>query len=662
MPATLTGIPLASIGQTYDIGIAQNPFTGNTQAYGYMLAAGTEFVEATDLQDDEHLVQVASPAQSDKFSRYPKISQGSWVGGEEQLLFTDDTRYYQSSKLECAVEGHLRILGNYHHVTIPGTVGAPSLGPGSVAIDPSSTKAYFGTASGATNNEFNVDLATGTVVAGKVGTAAAAATVNEILAGPDGLYFAVAGEGIFQVGNASPINTGGDTPSTVTGRAMAYVPQFLNDEILYWHPVNAAPDQLYQLLNVSGWPVAPVSILTVPWNESVGYLVTPAFPTGLIIVIGQQLNPLAAADPAMYVYSWDGTSTNPPTLIGIINGYPVDVRTFGGSTFLLVATTGALTTNVPVPQPTIYQISSNQIQLWDDYRYKQAPFQAVGTSLGSQFGRLDGDVNQLYMSWPTIGVKRYDLTSGAKFDVGDPYQTGQIGHSVAVGPNGTFVEYSGDNAGLASYCIWGPAVANNDTGTLTTSYFDAGVPGIVKYWKSFEVELNGPLSGGAAVSVQYRLDNTVAFTTLTMQTDAQGNLIGFFPAGTKAKRIQMLLTLTASSTGTSPDIRSYSIYPTTGRIWRCTVMAMRNIQTHAGDDNQAARPVDLIANIENVYNSGGRCILYVPDPTAAGGVSQVNAILQDYTRRSKSPPGPRSDEFGAMDQEAEIDLVFSEDL
>jgi hypothetical protein len=655
MAVTLTGVKQESVGPVYDLAMGLNPMAGSSQMFGYMLAPGTEWQEATNLQDEQRLVQIASPSSSDRWGYYPAISQGEWSGGERQLIFVDPTRYYQSSKLETSTPGHLRIAGQYITTSFPGSMGGPS--PGyvrSVARDTANSGGFAVAMNGGSAGNIAVFRWSGAsfgAIAQRMSTPTS--QVFELINAGAALFGIVSGGGIWQVtasNGTSQITTDQPLPGT-----LSYA-----QNILYY-ALATLQQQINQAVGPT-WPGAAAGTAAQATNVvDGGVLMVCATASGLAFVTGAG----RTVGPA-YVYTWDGVSV--PVLVGTVqNLFAVDMRTVAGITFLLFAALSEPGRSSTTAQPVIYSLTGSQLAIFDDYRYVDAAFQSAASVTNNWPGNLDGDDTFVYLYWTGLSTKRYDLanTGGqslAVTDIGDPARVGVNYHYGAVGNEGSFFEWS-DNPNSTNHMLWGLKTAANDTGYLVTSYFDASTPGVVKYWRSFEVQLNAVLGSGAAVNVAYQMDNETGFPhTLALVTMPNGNLIGFFPGGTKATRIQIKVTLTASTAGVSPDIRSWSLRPSLARVWKCTVLCARMVATHSGDDAQGARGVDLLANVVNVYNNGGRAVLYVPDPTTTAGVSQVNAVLEDYTRHSHFAPGPRQDEFGAYDQEGTVDLTLIEEL
>jgi hypothetical protein len=78
------GVLASQVGEEYDIAIGCDRGTGVTFMWGYLLHPGTEWSEAPDISDEQRIVQIASPNNTDRFTFYPKVTQDDWTGGEGQ--------------------------------------------------------------------------------------------------------------------------------------------------------------------------------------------------------------------------------------------------------------------------------------------------------------------------------------------------------------------------------------------------------------------------------------------------------------------------------------------------------------------------------------------------------------------------------------------------
>lgn len=675
MTLALGGVGPQQIGDgMYDIAVGFDPGNGVVTMIGYVIPKPGSWKVSTQLSQDQEIRVIASPNTVDSrdLTPWPRVTQGNWSGGEEQYTFIDPTAYWTSSKLETATPGHLRILGKYQRPSYPsgvGTVVTPT--PGGVANDPQSQNVVFGTAAGAAKNIIEVDAITGAVSTGLIGTIADAG-IYEILECPDQLYYSLnslsGGGGLWNSFGQVGTDITNVAEGSLTGRILAYL-----DSAIWYPNAGVFPRQLRELAApfTSGGVPGTVE-WTNPYLEGYTYLVGQ-IPNGLLVAVSGVGGTLESS-PKLRLYTFAGNGV--PDLIGQVVGVPVDIRLVGGTTYLLCASTALPTL---IAQPIVFAIVGSDIQVLADYRHKIAPFQA--TNDNAEYGRLDGDESYLYMSWPTIGTKRFDRDSGAIVDVGNPATlSDNFTRLVCAIDNGSFAESSGSGTGGThlELTTWGTVCEDNDTGSMTTSYYDFNTPLAIKFFRLVEIDLNEALGSGASIGVQYQIDNQTGFPgTLTMEELADNQYYGFFPARTPGARIQLLITLTASNSGVSPDIKDISVRANLGRTWEVTLscrrnQTVRNLQDSDRLDPQGLRGVQLLANLENVYDNAGVCHLYVPSPAAGENsattgvpyVEHVTAVLQKYEWDGPGAAGPtwRYDEDGNFDLEGDVACLFTEDL
>lgn len=674
MPTTLTGVQQAEVGPRYDVAVGVD-LGASTRMYGYVLAQGQAWTETTDIQDNDRLIQIASPNSSDRFTFFPKVSQGDWSGGERQVIFVDANRYYSSQKLETGYQGHLYLYGLYQNMgSAPANVGNVSSAVRNVTFEEDSTTApaaLIATLGGSAGNAIRVSFAGSgpgvppTLLARIIGTSTDA--VREFLHGPARIYAAITGAGspgIFQTtaaGSWAKVGTDlvAQQNNPFFGNVMGYT-----QNALYYVLSGSAPNKINNLLNPTGGGGAGATVLTQGSTEEGTITLLTASPSGLFFVTNGATHP--ALDPSYSparFYSWDGQAASGTLLEELPIGI-CDAIQASGVTFILGYSSGSTF----FAQPVLLAYFGGQLTVYDDYRYVPTDFQGV-SSIASP-GSLATDGTYLYMAWPGLRTKRYDLRQFPQAVISDIGHPGVISglpqHTVAAAA-GNLIEVTPTPAGFYRVSPQGPGgqCENSDTGQLITSYFDMATPSTIKTFRSFELELNAALTPGAAVGVAYQRDAETGFPgSLTMTALSNNNLIGFFPTNTKAVRIQLRLTLTAgSSSGVSPDIKSYSLSARLARVWKFTVMARRQLMDHSGAlDQQGARSQDLMANLVNVYQqAAGNAVLFVPDSTSATGVSQVNAVMESYEISSKAP-GPNTSEQAPYDMEGDISCTFVERL
>lgn len=654
----LTGVRIEEVGDLYDFALGYlDPVSGNTNMVGYVAPPSVGYGESTNLQDEGHIVQVASPNTTDRYSRFPKVSQGDWSGGERQLIYTTPNQYYSSQQLETSRPGHLTILGKYSAVAL-GTSPSP-IAPNPRAISSDAIQYWF------------ICTPNNGTILGYVNEATLAVTLSannpalgglqEILRGPDGMYVAnnpAAGLGIYQIsvnGAFAVTRVNADTIGTVVAGSYSRCDMAaFNDTLYYNSEISGGPPPVTQILSSTyPFPGGAGNGTTVYTMPQMGWQ---------ILAITDSANGVAfatAAQQQLYSYIWTFDGVN-ATFVGRIYGTVIDMRSANGVTYILAAARNGISGGIGLP--VIYQLSGSTLSVLDDYRQADPAFQPT-----TQSGRgcLDEDGTYLYLFWSGLRVKRYRLKDGAIYDVGHPtaQQSNSAVHSGAAGPGGGIAEGDPTNVPYSLY-VMQPGVAPNQNGILTTSFYDFGTPNDHKSFKSVEFTMNSAIDVNA-ILVSYRVDNlSNTLTPVTVTVSPSGNtLIAYFPPNTLGCRVQLQITLVAAS---NPDIASLSVLATLARIFTLGAACRRDQQARNGaKDPQGLAASDRLANVLNCYNiAAGKCVLYIPDPTAAKGYAQINALLQDY-KRVTAPgvaPGMREDATGQRDMESDYQLTLAEQL
>lgn len=645
---TITG-PLAGridlIGNTYDLGLAYvDPASGNALMYGYVLVPGSTFSQTTNLQDEDHLVQVASPLSSDRYGRFPKVSQSDWSGGERQLLFVTPNQYYASQQCDASKPGHLRCFGTYQTVTLAQNA---AVGAGRTLQSDGSNIYILTTTAGTIITVNYPALTTGSISAGS-------AAFVDIARGGDYLYAASNTPAMWQVKTATATQITND--QVIANTAESGVMAFFNGQLYYWASGN--------LLKSTQPPFPGAGAGTLVYTLPGMYLnVGGLSDSGSGLVFATKGNAFSMSE----VFTFDGAIA---TQVGkLLAGQVCDMCEANGITYVLCAAPQANGTFLPV----LYAITGNTLSLFDDFRNVDAPFQPqAGISHGA---RLDSDGQYLYLFFPGIRAKQYNLQTQSVYDIGAPtaipsgVDPGE--HRGCALLNGGFAEVDA-TAPTTLYVASPNATAPNSNGVLTTSFFDFGTPTTDKAFKFVEFQMNSLLDPSALL-VSYRLDNLSAqWNSVPVAISPSGNtLIAYFPARALGHSLQLQITLVASR---APDVAAFAVYATLARVWKFTV-ACREGQTARTPvnqpDPQEATPQALQANLENARAvAGGLVTLWIPDPTimpAPGeppGVSQVNAQIQDLERTvsAEAGAGVRRGDDGVLRADADYTLTLTEVL
>lgn len=653
------------IGPTYDLALGYlNPATNTVRMVGYVVTPSGQWTENTDMQDENHLVQIASPASSDKFTRFPKVSQGDWSGGERQLIFINANQYYQSTQLNTTLPGHLTCNGSYATVTIANGITPILSGfqPARV-VAASLRRVYFLGDNAGTYYVSVYNLGTG-----NVGTAAATGmgVLHEVMRNSDYPVY---------IGAASGMWTGSGAGTTVT-----LTPQVTNDNVALINGASMATFQgsVYYItgastpnkINSATYPLpgagAGTTVFTVEQMENLVQVLSRGA-TGLVFITG------SGTGVDQYVYAFDGVNAN---FLGRIEGTILDACEANGTVYILTAAVQGVADVLTVSLPVIYSVAGSTLSIFDDFRKVDPAFWPITSAPG---GHIESDGTYLWLFYAGLSTKRYILSTSAVSDVGNPLCVGaaSTGRSGTPLGDGGFVETEPTTSFTTAY-INTPQDGDNADGIMVTSWYDMGTPDVDKSFKSIEFAFNNAFTA-SSVTVSYEIDNPNAgWAAMTVMLSAsEENLVAYFPVGTIGKRVRYQITLAHAL---APDIQSYSTLATLGRIWAFPVACRRNPHTRTGDDQQGLLAINLLENIINAYTvAGGNVILWVPDPTADPsnpsvdpitgenviGVSQVAAVLQDYswtTAAGIAPGWKQAQDGGAWDMEGDVQLTLAESV
>jgi hypothetical protein len=264
MPPALTGVKLSEVGTRFDVAVGYSVDGVTGVMYGYELASGSEWEESTDITDEEHLVQIASPSSADRFLRWPQISQGDWSGGDRQRYFTDPTKFFsQDGNLDTSRPGQLRLAGAMATVAIPS--GFTNATPEAYTWGQTNTDIL------GSGTSFNVMRVTnGTATGVLIGSAAATIPSNMVEA--NGGPFYLVGDGIY--------TSSGKVANSIAG---AFGIAYFGALLYYW--TAGSPAQLHSNNNAG--------------TDTVVFQLTPfESPRGLI-----------AGGDYLYYWTYDGKET-----------------------------------------------------------------------------------------------------------------------------------------------------------------------------------------------------------------------------------------------------------------------------------------------------------------------------------------------------------------
>lgn len=657
--STFTGVKLGEIGSRYDVAIGFDNGSGTANMVGYVLAPTTVWQESTNLTDNDRLVQIGSDNTTDRFTYFPKVSQGDWSGGERQINFVDPTRYYSSSHMETSIPGTLTIVGSEQTVNLPAAVGTiPANGARPIETDGQNT--YVRTTGGASGNyaDYPIDS-----TPGFAGTVAAGVVLSELIRGPRGIIAVSVSNGIWQLNDSVQVTTDVATQNSTGGLpgALAY------NAGKYFYCFTASP---WSLRYVTGNPfVLSTQVLVHSASEDLPQCLVGGS-TGVVYgSIGTPATATIAYVPnETFLWQSDGTSTE--TYLGVVPGLIRDMINVQGTIYIL-SVYRAVNGYFPILSTLT---NDGVLATFDDYRSLDPVFRPNVNANPS--GNLSSDTRFLYLSLGSFGVKRYDLTKTATGNA-----VADVTPAAITPGSNTGIWSSAYNQGFTSVQNLDTKVVHvagfgsgfvSGSGTLTTSYFDFKTPTTYKLWRSVEVSLRSyPMAGSLTVTAT--VDNTAGIA-LTSVVTSNGSLIYYFPQGTKGLKCQLVFALTSAGAA-APVITQYAVRATLARAFTFTVQARRRITCQDGSQDtqgtgttgsQTGPAQFLVANIENAYKqASGNVTMFIPSPavTTAGasGVEQISAVIEDY-KWTTPKPGPSSSDQGAPDMEGNVEITAVEVL
>jgi len=116
--------------------------------------------------------------------------------------------------------------------------------------------------------------------------------------------------------------------------------------------------------------------------------------------------------------------------------------------------------------------------------------------------------------------------------------------------------------------------------------WDANLPRVNKRYESIELETRNLGAGGRQITVQYKLDNADAWTTLDTVTESPIQTLNF-PLGTTGKTLELRLTPALTAVGTTPaELHSFrlkaQLRPDATKLYPLTVYLAGKQQTLNG--------------------------------------------------------------------------------
>jgi hypothetical protein len=629
----MAGIDPGQVGPLYDLAIGQDA----ASLVGYVVPKEGTFREATQLREKELLITVASPNLVDReLTNWPQVSQGQWNGGERQEVFVDPTKFFSSQGVETSLPGRLSLYSSPTPITsFPAITGTSS---------PFATDGftwYFGVQ----GIGYNLIYGNGAGPASTTQIGPAGTVIYSLTASAAAVYAATStGIYIVNLGGASTQMTA-DIVDPAADPSIAYF-----GGQLYYVQVGG----VLKHVQVTA-PYAVVTDTTLLVGDGTFQCIA-ATVNGLFLATN-----VATFSAYTLLFTWNGSAL---TRVGDIPGEVRAAREANGTVYILAL----LRQYTGITSYTLLALTGSTLTVLDDLRYANPAFQTSNVQFLPPLAQLDHDGRFLYIAWPGVPLKRFDLAAQSGMTtIGPPFPTGQQkAHrvvSTATGVIQIMVPLSG-NAIAGAYT--GILTA---AGTLTSSDVDFSTPFYTKVFRSCSVILAS--TAVTSVALAFAVDGG-AFVPVTAQSGGPPSLLTFLlPPGTKGRRVAIRLTLTPQA-GVSPIVRSLSIKATLARVFQFTVSARRSVRTRNGElDEQGLRAVDLIANVQRIYDNAGQCVLAIPSAkagsyaTGAPYVETINAVLEDYnltTAAGVSPAYRQPDGDADPDMERDCELTFNEVL
>lgn len=650
------GVQPSQVGPYFDLALGYyDPNTTLVKMFGYVIAPSGQSQETTDTTDNEHLVTIDSPNTSDRFTRFPKVSQGDWSIGERQHLYVNPQMFYQSDGfVDVSTPGHLRLIFTPTQETFT-TNGTFNRIP--AQTDGGTT--FVGLSTGGDNI---AQVTAGTPTA--LYNVASGKEIFDLLYSPFGLValtvdglWNIVGGGFSSVLVADPIGN-----PEIAVRSMAY----LDDNIYYINQsTNGGVANVIKLYDRS----TNTTVVGKAATASEVYF-NCICNTGSGIFFSTT-SKLPFRD---FLYVWSGVPNDDPVRIGEIQGRVQYATETLGTVYILTRRfQDSFEAN---PSWTLYSLVGTTLSVIDDARGVIDPnFFPTCTSVDTYDANVSGtadftpmlwdDGRFLYVAWPGLATKRIDLVQTGLSQIG-PNVTNGVGpvhgRRFLTANTPQFVD-------LASYSS--TVVVNRfdqaaTTGSITTSFYDFDSPLEAKVYRSLEFQTAQALTGTQAVNLSYRLDQVSAFSNLTTLQVGPRNYLAYFPPNIKGAEIQMKVTLVADASLGTPDVSMITLQADLGRVVNTTV-ACRREQRQRSQANEAlifsqSSAQDLQANLMNIINIGARrCYAYIPDPTQPGGVAQIQMRLIDYQRQTPqgAAAGIRVID-GEQDMECDVQLQLVE--
>jgi hypothetical protein len=603
-------------------------FDNGTVFYGYNLvpdiAQSGGWHEKTDIAAKDAQIQYASPNIIDRdFVFWPRVTQGDWSGGGNQITFIAPNQYWDSD-LDTRVPGYLTLRSRMQRTLLGANTSAFASGQNLQQVVPFNGDFYFSFCEASTI--YNTH--TGFVTNG---------TRQPVILDTDGNNLFVGN----QVDHVDVYNTSNAFVNSVftalAGGLATFNQMWVIDHGTFGHflyyGLQGSNQALWKVDLSLGRPVAIGSHVQIP-TDNLSEVIQDIAPyqTGLAILTNSAWN------DNWSVWYHDGANMTP---IVRMHGYfaagmctcmgDLFVGTYPAQGFaspvLWRISSGSISAVVSPGPPVPSAIHQGCLQPRTGGQRIYWPI----TNLNQQFAANAETV--MVFDAITGATSRLPLTDAADLQIAgfasfDKLYTLQFLRRFAI--QGDAIGFTNSTGtGPSSYSLYQQyQVANSvvpiqtplyqTAGKIITSRIDFQTPGVEKRFRRFEAQ-HAPLPAGCGVRLDAFIDKDPAAYTAALTPDATlSNAVAgtvsteLFLNNLIAHTIYFVITLTSADGGSSPIINYYFVESTTPWSWEmlldCT--AIRRLLNGETDDPQGATGKDLAYLFRNAWENPSKLTMY----------------------------------------------------
>jgi hypothetical protein len=226
----------------------------------------------------------------------------------------------------------------------------------------------------------------------------------------------------------------------------------------------------------------------------------------------------------------------------------------------------------------------------------------------------------------------------------------------------TTLTYKDVSRAVATYdtTAAGASPGSKNGGWFESSDFDAGTPGLLKYWRQMVVHVDLPNSA-TSVYIEYSTDggnNYTALGTVTKTSSATRYRVGFKIAA-RSTRLKYRVTLRTTNTSYSPQLRaitvSYLPMPDPTWQWDITLVLASNPELLDGT-TEVGDPAGDASHLEALARQGTPCYFQDLDGTTWDPSGNGGVIVLDF---QKTVPRPTHTSDGPIESFARVTLMES---